>query len=174
MLKRLSVLVAPLAFVLGGGLMFAANEPAPYWAYGFTTAPPADPPPAAGRGAAPAGRGAAPAAQAPEDTTPRQVPGGTLTFTSAQIRNAFGPADWFPGDHPKMPDVVARGREADVRACGLCHYPNGKGRPENSGVAGLPRQYIVQALADFKNDLRKSADERKNNTNIMITIAKAL
>jgi cytochrome c553 len=102
------------------------------------------------------------------------VPGSTLSFTTAQIRNAFGPADWFPGDHPAMPPVVARGREPDARACGLCHYPNGKGRPENSGVAGLPREYIVQSLNDYRNGLRKSSDARKNNTNIMITIAKTL
>ena len=37
-----------------------------------------------------------------------------------------------------MPDIVAHGKRPDVRACGLCHYPNGKGRQENAGVAGLP------------------------------------
>jgi cytochrome c553 len=175
MRHRLSTLIVPLTFVLAGGLTFAANEPAPHWAYGFTAAPtPEELAAPAGRGGAPAGRGGAPAAQTPEDTTQRKVPGSNLTFTSAQIRNAFGPADWFPEDHPTMPDVVARGRQSDVRACGLCHYPNGKGRPENSGVSGLPREYIVQALADFRNDLRKSADPRKANTNIMITIAKGL
>ena len=28
--------------------------------------------------------------------------------------------------------------------------PNGKGRPENAPVAGLPYTYIVQQLTDFK------------------------
>ena len=41
-----------------------------------------------------------------------------LAFTQAQIGNGFGPADWFPGDHPAMPDVVAHGKQPAVRACG--------------------------------------------------------
>jgi cytochrome c553 len=73
-----------------------------------------------------------------------------------------------------MPPVVATGRKPDVRACSLCHYPNGKGRPENAGVAGLPRSYFLQTMADFRDGNRKSAEPRKANTNIMITIAKAM
>jgi len=73
-----------------------------------------------------------------------------------------------------MPDVVAHGKSPNVRACGLCHYPNGKGRQENAGVAGLPVSYFIQQINDFRNDLRKSAEPRKANTNAMITIAKGL
>jgi len=73
-----------------------------------------------------------------------------------------------------MPDVVAKGRRPDVRACGLCHYPNGKGRPENAGVAGLPVSYFIQQMHDFRNDVRKSGEPRKANTNVMITIAKGM
>jgi cytochrome c553 len=74
-----------------------------------------------------------------------------------------------------MPDVVAHGkREQQVNACSLCHYPNGKGRPENAGVSGLPYAYFVQTMMDFKNDARKSADSRKGNTNRMIGFAKAM
>ncbi len=74
-----------------------------------------------------------------------------------------------------MPPIVANGRrDAQIAACSLCHYPNGKGRPENAGVAGLPAGYIVQTLADFKNGARASADPRKANTNRMISIAKAM
>jgi cytochrome c553 len=116
----------------------------------------------------------APAAPAAPDTSPRQVPGSPLSFTRAQISDGFGPADWFPGDHPTMPEIVARGRRPDVRACGLCHYPNGKGRQENAGVAGLPVSYFIQTMNDFRNGLRKSAEPRKNNTNLMIAIAKAM
>jgi len=146
----------------------AAWVPPPAWAYGFTTpVPPGPPPPPA----APGGRGGA---QAPPDTTLRSVPGSTLQFTRPQIANAFGPADWFPGDHPKMPEIVASGRMPDARACSLCHYPNGKGRPENAGPAGLPLVYIEQQLVDFKNDKRVTSDYRKNNTAVMTTIAKAM
>ena len=104
----------------------------------------------------------------------KQLPGSTLSFTRQQISDGFGPADWFPGDHPAMPDMVSHGKRPDARACGLCHYPNGKGRQENAGVSGLPVSYFIQQMNDFRNGLRKSAEPRKANTNAMITIAKAM
>jgi len=74
-----------------------------------------------------------------------------------------------------MPPIVAQGRrDAMITACSLCHYPNGKGRPENAAVSGLPFSYIVQTLTDFKSDARKSADPRKTNTNRMVSFAKAM
>ena len=110
-----------------------------------------------------------PAAPAPaDDGTKLTLPGAEKTFTLDQIRNRMGPADWFPGDHPSMPSVVAIGREqAGIWACSLCHYPNGKGRPENAGIAGLNRDYFIQQLHDFKNGARQSADARKPNTPVM-------
>jgi cytochrome c553 len=158
------LVVVGLAVLITAGVR-AAGDP-PGWAYAIPPAPPA--------GAAPAG-GGAPAGQPPApDPTPRTLPGSTLSFPLANIRDAFGPADWFPGDHPTMPDVVAKGRRPDVRACGLCHYPNGKGRPENAGVAGLPVSYFIQQMNDFRGDVRKSAEARKANTNVMIQIAKGM
>src|SRR3954465_8457841 len=152
--------------ILGAVVAFAANDgPPPPWAYGFpsaATATPAAPPPAA------------PAAPAAADPATRSVPGSATSFTLAQIRDGFGPADWFPGDHPAMPEIVAHGKRPDVRACSLCHSPNGKGRPENAGVSGLPVSYFVQTMADFKSEARKSADSRKSNTNLMIAYAKAM
>jgi cytochrome c553 len=138
-----------------------AADPPP-WAYGFTTPP--------GPGAKPEPA----AAPAPADPELRHLPSSSLTFTLAQIRDDFGPADWYPGDHPPMPSIVAHGRKPGIRACSRCHYPNGKGRPENAGVSGLPYAYFVQTMADFKNGARKSADPRKANTNEMIGIAKAM
>lgn len=74
-----------------------------------------------------------------------------------------------------MPPIVATGRrDAQIIACSLCHYPNGKGRPENAGVSGLPYSYFLQTMQDFKNDARKSSDSRKTNTNRMIAFAKAM
>lgn len=108
------------------------------------------------------------------DNSLRHIPGSDLAFTVAQIQNPFGPADWFPNDHPKMPEVVAHGRRPGIWACALCHYPNGKGRPENAGVAGLPVDYFVHQMHDFRDGLRKSADARKQNTNLMIGYAKAM
>jgi cytochrome c553 len=169
MRRSTGALIVGTALLLGSGLVTAAGDP-PEWAYGIVPGTPM-PTPGGGRGAG-GGRGGAP--QAPVDETAKHVPGSTLSFTLAQIRDGFGPADWFPADHPTMPDIVAHGRMPDARACSLCHYPNGKGRPENAGIAGLPTAYFMQQLADFRNDARKSADPRKGNTNVMIQIAKAM
>src|SRR5438874_10686217 len=149
--------------VVGAALVAASRSPRaatsmPDWAYAIPQPPPA-------------GAGA-PAA--PPDTSPKQLPGSTLTFTRQQISDGFGPADWFPSDHPRMPEIVAHGKRPDVRACGLCHYPNGKGRQENAGVAGLPVSYFIQTMNDFRDGLRKSAESRKANTNLMIQYAKTM
>ena len=167
-----SVMLLLAAIVTAGVLVVAADAPPP-WAYGFTGPAPATPP--AAPAPAPGGRAGGPPANAPApDETLHKLPGSSGAFTLAQIRDAFGPADWYPGDHPSMPDVVAHGKRPDVRACSLCHYPNGKGRPENAGVSGLPVSYFMQTMADFRNGARKSADARKGNTNVMITIAKGM
>jgi cytochrome c553 len=168
-----SKVILALTSVLAAAVLIAADPPPP-WAYGFAGPPPATPPaaapaPAGGGG----GRGAGAAAPAPDESK-KTLPGSTGSFTLAQIRDAFGPADWYPGDHPPMPEIVAKGKRPDVRACSLCHYPNGKGRPENAGVSGLPVSYFIQTMNDFRNDARKSADARKANTNVMITIAKGM
>ena len=110
--------------------------------------------------------------QPPDDGTLHGLPGTERTFTLDQIRNRFGPADWYPGDHPDMPPIVAVGREdAAIWACALCHYPNGMGKPENAGVVGLTREYFVQQLHDFRDGLRRSANPDKANTNLMIAYA---
>ena len=106
--------IVPLVFI--GGLRAAGDPPA--WAYAIPLPRPAGAP--------------AP----PPDTSIKELAGSTLKFTRQQISDGFGPADWFPGDHPPMPDIVAHGKRPDARACALCHYPNGKGRQENAGVVG--------------------------------------
>jgi cytochrome c553 len=118
--------------------------------------------------------GPAPAAPV-DDGTLHSLPGSDGRFTLDQIRNRMGPADWYPGDHPSMPPIVAKGREAaGIWACALCHYPNGKGRPENASVVGYPKEYFIQQMYDFKNGLRASADARKPNTPLMTGFAVAM
>jgi cytochrome c553 len=148
-----------IAVVISGLAFSSQAADPPGWAYGF---PPAG---------APTPPAAAPAAP---DTSVKHLPGSTGAFTRAQISDRFGPADWYPGDHPAMPDIVAHGKKPDVFACALCHYPNGKGRPENAGVADLPVSYFIQQMNDFRNGVRKSSEPRKANTNTMITIAKGM
>ena len=143
-------------FALTAGLCIAAEGP-PEWAYGIQT-PVVKPPPS-------------PQAR---DESAKHLPGSDLAPTRAQIGDPFGPADWYPGDHPKMPEVVAKGRKPTILACALCHYPNGKGRPENASVVGFSREYFIQQMRDFKNGDRDSADPRKGNTKRMIAFAKAM
>ena len=167
-MKRLFVTAAALAFGTAAGVAVvqAADAP-PNWAYGFTSPPPASPPPAA----APA-----PAA-APDNVTQHTLAGSKLSFTRAQIANRYGPADWFPEDHPAMPDIVAHGKESaqpQVYACSLCHLPNGNGRPENANITGLSYEYIVQQLIDFRNGARKTTDPRKANTALMAGFTKSM
>jgi cytochrome c553 len=112
-----------------------------------------------------------------DNVTLHSIPGSKFQFTRAQIANRYGPADWFPEDHPTMPSVVSTGKEKaqpTVYACGLCHYPNGKGRPENANVTGLTYEYFVQQLIDFRNGARKTSDPRKANTGLMANFAKSM
>jgi len=145
-----------LVFALAAITSVEAQQAPVPWAYAIPPDPPAG----------------APAAQPAPDTSMKSLPPSTSQFTRQQIADRFGPADWFPGDHPQMPNVVAHGKQPDVWACGLCHYPNGKGRPENAGVAGLPVSYFIQQLKDFKEGRRKSAEPRKGNTQRMFDFAK--
>ena len=145
------------------------------WAYGFSASAPPEPAVAPPGGAVATPAAVAAQGESAEDTQSiRHVPGSTGAFSLKEVDNTFGPADWFPGDHPAMPEVVAQGRKPAVNACGFCHYPNGKGRPNNAGPAGLPANYILQQLADFRDGARTSWDKRKRNTTQMINIAKGL
>src|SRR5262245_19122806 len=155
-----------LALVATPAALQAGDTPPPPWAYGFTTPPPPGTPPA----------GPNPA-QVQDNVTLHTLPGSRLSFTRAQIANRYGPADWYPEDHPAMPDIVARGKECgrpQVYACSLCHYPNGKGRPENANITGLSYEYFVQQMIDFRNGARKTSDPRKANTGLMTAFAKSL
>ena len=116
-----------------------------------------------------------PAAPDPDDGIKHTLPGTDKSFTSAEANYGYGPADWYPGDHPAMPDIVAYGNEdAGIRACSLCHYPNGQGKMENGHVAGLPAEYIFQQLDAFERGDRRNADQRKENTNEMSIMPKRL
>ena len=95
-----------------------------------------------------------PVTPAPDDGVQKRVPESTVALTLTQIRDLYVPPDWHPGDHPPMPEVVARGRKPELFACGYCHYPNGQGRPENSSLAGLSAGYIARQLYDYQSGAR--------------------
>lgn len=107
----------------------------------------------------------------PDDGKPKHLAGSTRAFTYQQIEDSFAPVDWYPNEHPRMPEVpVAKGRRPDVRACSWCHLPNGLGHPQSGSLAGLSAEYLTQQLADFKSGARHSS----LGNSIMATISRAL
>ena len=179
MKRSAGILILAILSVVTAGLLVAFQEPkpAPDWAYGYLKPlgpgdPAAPPCPAT---ATPFPDCAYAGAPIPEDGIKRELPGAPAKFTRTEVYFDFGPADWYPGDHPPMPDIVAHGKQvAGIRACALCHFPNGQGKMENGGVAGLPAPYVLQQLNAFKSGARRSADPRKANTNEMAQIARLL
>lgn len=116
-----------------------------------------------------------PGMQPPEDDgTVRRLPGTEAGFTLTQIRDLFSAPDWRPEGHPPMPGIVSHGNKPGVFACGYCHLPNGLGRPENAGLAGLPADYIVQQVKDFRTGARKSLEPDSLPVNLMIAVSKAV
>jgi len=112
-----------------------------------------------------------------DDGTLFSLPGSKGRFTRGQISGAnhTPPADWYPGDHPAMPPVVAAGDLArGITACAGCHNPNGRGRPQNANIAGLNADYLLRQLKDMKAGTRKSAEPRKHNAQQMVDFAKAM
>lgn len=149
-------------------------ETEPLWAYGF------DKPPAPGEKARPQNppnRNLRPNEDPVEQTRLRRLEGSEAEYSLVDIRDGQNVIDWFPDDHPPMPHVVAHGPArlgTSTRGCGSCHLPNGKGRPENAGIAGLPKAYFLRQIQDFRSGRRHTADPRKPNTNTMIELAKSL
>ena len=159
-----------------GGINVAAIQfdHEPLWAYGFEA------PPKPGEKALPQNppsRNLRPNQDPAEQTRARHIDGSSAAFSLADIRDGQSVIDWFPGDHPPMPNVVAQGpaRLGDKkRGCASCHLPTGKGRPENAAPVGLPATYFMRQINDFRSGLRHTADPRKPNTNTMIELAKAM
>ena len=160
----------------GGGVNVEAIrfDHEPLWAYGF------DKPRAPGEKAlpqAPPSRNLRPNEDPIEQTRPRRIDGSHAAFSLVDVRDGQNVIDWFPGEHPSMPNVVAHGPArlgAATRGCASCHLPSGKGRPENAAPVGLPATYFVRQIQDFRSGLRRTADPRKPNTNTMIELARAM
>ncbi len=160
-MKHLSGLV--LLFLTMATAALADDVPPP-WAYGFKEPPP------------PGTAQVPPGSPGVLSTDPQKygLPGTDLTFTRAEIAPVFGPADYFPGEHPVPPSIVAHGKEPVVWSCARCHYFNGKGRPENAGIAGLPVDYFVEQMLAFRRGDRASSDPRKPNTPMMVEFAQGM
>lgn len=104
------------------------------------------------------------------NTIQKQLPGSLKKYTQAQIDDPFNPPDWFPNEHPPMPEIVAHGGQRPAgRACAQCHLPSGDGHPESASLAGLNANYIVRQMAAFKNGERKGV-----RAGVMVAMAKVL
>jgi cytochrome c553 len=103
----------------------------------------------------------------PADEQPHTVPGSDKSYTRKQIDDLFNPPDWYPDMHPPMPQIVAHGEAATVRACGSCHLPTGTGHDESAYIAALPAGYFVRQMVDYKSGARKGSGS-------MTTIAMAI
>ena len=86
--------------------------------------------------------------------------GSHQSYTPGQVQDPLNPPDWYPEDHPPMPQIVAHGSRtrtgsAPLLPCALCHLPNGAGHVESASLAGLSAAYIVQQFADFRSGARR-------------------
>jgi cytochrome c553 len=105
-----------------------------------------------------------------DTTTPLTAAGSSKQYTQAQIDDPFNPPDWFPDDHPPMPNVVAHGGPKPAgRACAQCHLTSGDGHPESAALSGLPAGYIVRQMGIFKTGHRNNA-----RAGVMIAMAQVL
>lgn len=142
------------AGLLAGGALAQKGDVPPDWAYPVPS--PSGPP------------------AKPDDTVLKKVPGSKLRFTDAGVSDRFKVPDWFPDQHPPMPEVVARGRKPQVYACGYCHLPNGQGRPENASLAAQPAGYIVEQVIEMKQGRRKTSVPSMGSIHSMYQVAQAV
>ena len=134
-MKTLLCVAVPLLAMVAGRAQAQQPAPKPFvWAY-----PMPDPPPTTAA-----------------DAGPKTLPGSSKSYTQAQIDDQFKPPDWYPQEHSPLPKVVETGIQA--QACGSCHLMSGMGHPESATLAGLPVEYMIRQMEDFKNNLRKDPD----------------
>ena len=148
-----------LGLILGltlavSGVAIAQSDTPPSWAYPVPakTGPPAK----------------------PDNTVMKKVPGSKARFTDAGVGDRFKVPDWFPAEHPPLPDVVANGRKPGVFACGYCHLPNGQGRPENASLAGQPADYLIEQVEEMKAGRRKTSQPAMGSIKSMYQVAQAV
>ena len=110
----------------------------------------------------------------PDDGALLSVPDSELALTQTQIDDPFKPPDWYPDEHPSMPEIVSHGRPPNVRACGQCHMLHGMGHPESSMLAGLAVNYVVRQMRDYKSGERTSLYRRHNSMLLSATLIAAL
>lgn len=89
-----------------------------------------------------------------ESAAPLHVPGSSKTYTAKQVDDLANPPDWFPEENANKPKIVTGGMGPSIQACGACHLMSGEGHPESAGLTGMPVEYLVRQMSDFKNGTR--------------------
>lgn len=123
--------------------------------------------PSSGQGLRPIATWAFPRATSPDPSAPDAKPASHRPNEIVRVSDStrsyrygelFGPhsgaADWFPHDHPPLPAIIARGTVPGAESCGGCHIVNGTGVPATAALAGLPRDYMREQIAAFRNGER--------------------
>ena len=103
-----------------------------------------------------------------------RLPGSAIAYRHADFHDMARAIDWFPDSHPAAPDVVIRRAGEVALACGYCHLPDGRGRPENARLQGLPASYIVEQVNAFAAGTRRAARPDYAPTGYMTQAAHAL
>jgi cytochrome c553 len=102
------------------------------------------------------GTATAPSATGSDTAVVATVPTSRAKFSVGRTRDRYDVADWNPATHRAAPPIVMHGRKPVVMACGFCHLADGRGRPENAMIAGLPVDYFVQQVKDMRTRARHS------------------
>jgi cytochrome c553 len=146
--------VAALVTVAGLGFAAAPADPVPAWAFPVNPPPHHDP--------------------APGTPKVEHLPGSTLSYTDTQLDDPFFSVDWFPHEHPVMPQVVASGRKPATWACSFCHLPTGLPGAEGASLAGLPASYIIEQVNEMRAGRRGPAQPKMMSPNGMNREARAV
>ena len=109
-----------------------------------------------------------------DDGKPVRVPNSTAGYTWTQLRTRFTAPVWHPEDHGPLPDIVAKGRDPNVFACGFCHRADGPGGPENADLAGLPKSYLIQQMAEYRRGARVTSVLSRLPPTLMIGLSKSI
>ncbi|HEY8229110.1 MAG TPA: hypothetical protein VIG31_01535 [Rhodanobacteraceae bacterium] len=104
-------------------------------------------------------------AQKPDPRRIEHIPGSSQAYTRAQTTSMFVAPDWWPQDHPPMPQIVAH-RRGKAWPCAHCHLPTGLGRPEDAATAGLPLAYLLEQIKAFRDGERVSPIMREELSHV--------
>jgi len=95
-------------------------------------------------------------AQTPEWAYPNTQQGIPQEQTRAvtQIDDAIR-ARVYPTVPESVPEIIRKGRGGNG-VCMGCHLPSGYGQPQSAPIAGIPFNYFVRTMQDFKSGERKA------------------